>query len=255
MNIQFGSGVLFGIPTAGNTAVNPTPTRFGILQDCQVTFKGDLKKLYGQHQFAEATARGKVDVMVKGKIATLDPNMLNQLYFGQASATGVNRIIDGESHTPAASVAPTKATAGVLLTDYGVQNYDTGLNMVKVAAAPTVGEYSFTQATTGGTPTAAAYVFNAAETASKVLLSYLYPDATNGVTISLANQLQGYAPVIRGLLYSNFRGKYFGLELNACTMGQISIPSKQEDFWISDFDMDCNVDASGNLGSIYADTV
>lgn len=255
MNLQFGSGVLFGNPNAGNTAANPTPQRFGILQEVQVTFKGDLKKLYGQNQFPVAKARGKIDVTCKGKIATLDPTMLNQLYFGQSSSAGLMRITDLESHAPGATVTPTNAVAGSLITDYGVVNKDTGLNMVKVAATPAVGQYTFTQATTGGTPTAAEYGFNAAETASAVLLSYLYNDATKGVTIALNNQLMGYAPEFQALMYNNFRGKYFALQLNSCVMGSLGIPSKQEDFWICDIDFDASTDVSDTLGAIYADTI
>jgi hypothetical protein len=255
MNLQFGSGVLFGSPNAGNTAANPTPQRFGILQEVQVEFKGDLKKLYGQKQFPVAKARGKIDVTCKGKIATLDPTMLNQLYFGQTQSAGVMRIIDLESHAPAASVSPTHAVAGSLVTDYGVINKDTGLNMIKVASAPAVGQYSFVQATTGGSPTAAAYDFNAAETASAVLLSYLYADSANGVTIALNNQLMGYAPEFQAFMYNNFRNKYFGLQLNSCVMGSLGIPTKQEDFWICDIDFDASTDASDTLGAIYADTI
>ncbi|HVJ09266.1 MAG TPA: hypothetical protein VM554_12870 [Acidisarcina sp.] len=253
MNLQFGSGVLFGNPNAGNTATNPTPQRFGILQEVQVEFKADLKKLYGQNQFAAAKARGKIDVTCKGKIATLDPTMMNQLYFGLASAAGVQRIVDLESHVPAATIAPTKAVAGSLLTDYGVINKDTGLNMIRVATAPLVGQYTFVQATTGGTPTAASYTFNAAETASAVLLSYLYSDATNGVTINLTSQLMGYAPEFSALLYNVFRTKYFALQLNSCTMGSISIPTKQEDFWMADITFDASADVTGAVGAIYAD--
>lgn len=254
MNLQFGSGVLFGNPNAGNTAANPTPQRFGILQEVQVDFKGDLKKLYGQNQFAAAKARGKIDVTCKGKIATLDPTMINQLYFGLTSSAGVQRIADLESHAPAASVAPTHATAGSLITDFGVINKDTGLNMVKVTTTPALGQYTFTQATTGAEPISAAYGFNASETASAVLLSYLYADSTNGVTIALSSQLMGYAPEFQALLYNNFRNKYFALQLNSCTMGSLSIPSKQEDFWICDIDFDASADVTGSIGSIFADT-
>jgi hypothetical protein len=254
MNVQFGCGVVFGAPNAGNLAANPTPQRFGFLQDMSVEFKGDLKKLWGQNQFAGAKARGKIDVTGKGKMATLDPTMLNQLFFGQGQSTGVMRIIDLESHAPAASVAPTHAVAGSLVTDYGVINKDTGLNMIKVDATPAVGQYTFTQATSGGSPTAAEYGFNAAETASAVLLSYLYAD-TAGVTVELTNRLMGYAPEFQMFLYNNFRGKYFGLQLNSCVMGSFSIPTKQEDFWICDFDFDASTDASDSLGAIYADTL
>jgi hypothetical protein len=253
MNLQFGSGVLYGIPNAGNLATNPTPQKFGILQEMSIEFKGDLKKLFGQKQFPVAKARGKIDVTGKGKIATLDPNLLNQLYFAQAKTTGVQRISADESHAPAASVSPTHAAAGSPLTDYGVINKDTGLNMEKVASAPAVGQYTFTQATTGGSPTAATYVFNASETASAVLLSYLYADSSNGVTITLSNQLMGYAPEFRALLFNNFRNKYFGIELYSCVMGMVGIPTKQEDFWICDIDLDASTDATDTLGVIYAD--
>jgi hypothetical protein len=256
MNLQFGSGVLYGIPNAGNLAANPTPQKFGILQEFSLEFKGDLKKLFGQNQFPVAKARGKIDVTGKGKIATLDPNLLNQLYFGQTKSTGVQRIVPDESHAPSTSVAPSNATAavaGTVVTDYGVINKDTGLNMEKIASGtPAVGQYKFTPATTGGSPTAAAWVFNASETASAVLLTYLYPD-TSGVTITLSNRSMGYAPEFRALLTNNFRGKYFGVDLYSCVMGMVGIPTKQEDFWICDIDLDASTDATDTLGAIYAD--
>ncbi|MDP9039838.1 MAG: hypothetical protein M3O02_11300, partial [Acidobacteriota bacterium] len=162
MNLQFGSGVLYGIPNAGNTAVNPTPTKFGILQETSVEFKGELKKLFGQKQFAVATARGKVDVNGKMKIALLDPNGLNQLYFGQTATAGVKRLAADEVHTPSTSVAVTNVSTFAI--DYGVINNDTGLNMVHIATGtPTAGQY---------TQSAGTYVFAAGETASSVKISY-----------------------------------------------------------------------------------
>jgi len=52
--------VLYGIPNYGNLATNPTPLQFGLLQEVQLEFKGDLKRLYGTQQFALSIARGKV---------------------------------------------------------------------------------------------------------------------------------------------------------------------------------------------------
>jgi hypothetical protein len=244
MNLQFGSGVLYGIPNAGNLAANPTPTKFGILQEASVEFKADLKKLYGQKQFAVATARGKIDVTGKCKIALLDPNGLNQLYFGQTAATGLNRLVIDESHTPAVSVPVTGVST--FARDYGVINGDTGLNMKFIpTGTPVAGQY---------TQSAGTYVFASAETASTVRISYMETD-TAGATITINNQLMGYAPEFRALLANTFRGKYFALELNSCTMGQVSFPSKQDDFWIVDATFDANCDATDTLGSIYADTV
>lgn len=248
LNPQFGSGVFFGVPNAGNLATNPTPLQFGILQEVQIDFKADLKKLFGQNQFPVAKARGKIDVTAKGKIAALDPLFFSQLYFGQPTTTGVSRPAYNESHTRAASVTPTNITASI---DLGVINGTTGLPMTKVASAPAVGQYSFTPYSATG-PTDAAYTFNASETAVTVLLNYQWPDTT-GTTLEIQNQLMGYAPEFQALLYNDFRGSLFALQLNSCILGSLSIPTKNEDFWVSDFDLDASTDASGILGYIYSD--
>lgn len=118
MNIQFGSGVLFGLPNAGNLAPNPTPYKFGILQEASVEFKGDLKKLYGQSQFPVAKARGKIDVSCKAKIAAYDPNMLNQLYFGQAQASGITAMaVDEVGAVPGTPFSVTVAHSATFVTD------------------------------------------------------------------------------------------------------------------------------------------
>ena len=250
MNIQFGTGVLYGIPNAGNTAANPTPYKLGILQEVSVDFKADLKKLFGQSQFPVAKARGKIDVTAKGKFATLDPTLLNQLYFGQAQTTGMTIMAVDETGT-IGSGSPVVYTVQVtnsatFQTDYGVVNALTGAQFEKVDSAATTGQYSVD-------PTTGTYTFATADAGTGVLISYTYTSAMRGATITLTNQLMGYAPEFRAFLFNNFRAKLFGLELYSCTMGSISIPTKQEDFWISDIDFDAGVDASNTLGRIYAD--
>lgn len=246
MNIQFGSGVLFAKPTAGNLPTNPTPFKFGVLQECTVDFKGDLKKLFGQYQFAVATARGKLDVTVKGKLAVYDPNMLNQLYFAQTSTVGYNLIIDGEAHSVAGNTAT--VTNVPVVEDWGVQDANTGQDftlMPNAAAVTVAGEY-FPNLTTG------VYTFATADNNRAVKISYTY--AVNaGATIALANQLMGYAPEVTMLLYNKFRNKYFAIELNDVTLGSISAPTKLEDFWITDFDGSANADASNNIGKLMMD--
>jgi hypothetical protein len=250
MIYPFGSGVLFGIPNAGNLATLPNPTLLPVLQEVTVEFKSDLKKLYGQTQYPLAKARGKVDVTGKGKFVLSDPSILGQLYFGQDSVAGVERPVFNESHTTAASVAPTQATADKNL---GVINGDTGRQMQLITSgSPTIGQYKFTPYNSTG-PVPAAYIFHASETASKVLLSYSWPDASNGSSLTLSSQQMGYAPEVQMVLFNNFRNKLFSLQLNSCVFGSISIPTKQEDFWISDFDFDASVDAAGVLGIIQAD--
>jgi hypothetical protein len=249
MVIEFGSGVLFGKPIAGNLPTNPTPVRLGVLQECSISFKGDLKKLYGQYQFPVATARGKVDIDIKGKFAAFDPIAMNQLMFAQAQTAGITLIADSELHAIAATVTATNATNFVSPGgDFGVQNGTTGATMIKVASSPAVGQYSVVEST-------GVYSFNAADVTSgfPVLLSYLYTASTRGWTTLLTQQLMGYAPVVEMFFYGDFRGKYLACQLNNVTVGDISLPSKLEDFWMSDLSGSANADASNNVGYLYSD--
>lgn len=264
LNPQFGSGVLFGIPTAGNLATNPTPLQFGILQEVSLEIKGDLKKLYGMYQSAIATARGKIDVTAKGKLASLDLMLYSQLYFGQPTSVGVMRPAFNEPQAAASSVTPNNAAVGgdaIALTDMGViiasgGGFTPGLQMTAVpSGTPTTGEYKFVAPTVGSPGTPASYVFAAADVSAglNVLLSYRWNDATHGTTLHVTNQLMGFAPQIQALLYNDFRGAMFGCLLYNAVLGSISIPTKQEDFWVSDFDLDASCDVSGNLLDIISD--
>jgi hypothetical protein len=247
MNVQFGTGVLSAIPNAGNLAANPSPQNVGILQDAQIDFAGDIKELFGQSQMPVSTARGKLKVTGKAKLALLDPGMLNQIYFGQAQSTGVNRFVYNESHVFGSVISTVPVTnLATFNTDYGVIGGTTGRQFIKVlpAATPLPGQYK----NTGGT-----YTFAAAETELSVLISYTWTDVTTGTTITLNNQLMGYAPYCQMILYNGFRNELFAIEMFSCVLGKISLPTKQEDYWIMDIDWTCNVNAAGILGKIYAD--
>ena len=257
LNPQFGSGVLFGIPTAGNLAPNPTPMQFGILQEISLEIKGDLKKLYGMLQAPLAKARGKLDITAKGKLASLDPMFYSQLYFGQATAAGVNRPVFNEAQAASSSVTPNQIEAskdlGVIVVAGTGFSPGTQLTAYSGAYAPASGQYKFTPYDSVG-PVDASYEFNAADVSAglAVLLSYTWPD-TKGTTLHVANELMGYAPEFQALLYNDFRGSMFGVLLYSCVMGSLSIPTKQEDFWICDFDLDASCDVSGNLLDIISD--
>jgi hypothetical protein len=240
MVIEFGSGVLYGKPVLGNLPADPTPFKFGILQEVTVDFKGDLKKLYGQYQFAVATARGKLDVSIKGKLAVFDVSMINQLYFAQTETPGMNMIADSEPQT--VTTGAVTINNPPIITDWGVQDANTGYSFINVPSGPAVGQYSGPNLTTG------LYTFNTGDNGRAVKVSYTYA-VNNGATIVLASQLMGYAPELQMLLYNNFRNKYLSINLNDVTLGSISFPSKLEDFWISDFDGSANA-STGTLGSL-----
>lgn len=250
MNIQFGSGVLFAVPTAGNLATNPTPYKLGVLQEAQVAIKGDLKKLYGQKQFPVAKARGKIDVSVKAKLAALDPNMINQLFFAQTAAVGMTQIADDEAQAvPGTPYTVTVTNATTFVRDYGVRLASNGNQLTRVTTGPATGQYSVTESGANK----GKYVFAAADTLLNMLISYAYTQTTTGTTITLSNQLMGFAPEFCAFLYNTFRTKFFGLELYNCTASEIGIPTKQEDFWVVDINFDACTDATDTLGKLYAD--
>jgi hypothetical protein len=251
MNIQGGPGVLIATPNVGNLATVPSPYKFPVLQEWSVDFKGDLKKLYGAQQFSLDILRGKIDVTGKGKMIVPQPDFLGQTFFGLNASTGINRPVDGEQHAIAASVTPAQITAGASL---GVINASTGQQMEEVyTGTPTAGQFKFTPYASSG-PTDAAFVFAAADVtaAFPVILSYTWPD-TAGLTLQITNQPIGSAPQMAMALFNLYKGKNYALYLNAVVLGMFSIPSKQEDHWISDFDFAAQTDVSNVLGYIEAD--
>ena len=230
---------------------NPTPIRL-LLQEVTVEFKGDLKKLWTQSQLPIATARGKIDVTGKAKIVNMDPDPINQLFWAQNIAAGMTIPVDRElrmipTGSPFTITVTSSATFDV---DNGVQftnGSSSGALLINVPSAPATGQYSV-NTTTG------VYTFAAVDNSLGVAISYTYTNSTRGKTITLTNQLMGYAPQCRMDFWTNFRSKVLGIRLNACTVGQWTYPSKLEDFWVSDITFDANTDASDNLGRIFADT-
>ena len=222
------TGLLYATPNGGNLPTNPSPVSL-LLQEVTIDFKGDLKKLYTQYQFPIATARGKISVDGKAKIVNYDPYPINQLFWAQSVAAGIEIPINLEAQTiPAASpftaFVTNNATFGV---DHGV-TYTTGTTSgqmflnVSPAFPTTAGTYTVN--TTSGK-----YQFASVDNAVGVGISYTYTNATRGATIALTTQLMGYAPTCVVDVWANFRNKILGMRLNSVTFGSWTYPSKLED--------------------------
>ena len=110
---QFGSGTLWGVPVAGNTAANPTPAKFGTLQDVSLDISGDVKQLYGQKQFPEAVARGKCKITGKAKFAYINGKQMNDIFFGQTMGTGMKQVALDEAWTIPATCSSIRSSACV----------------------------------------------------------------------------------------------------------------------------------------------
>lgn len=233
----FGAGFLFGIPSGANT----TPVMFGAVQDTSVDFSFDLKQLYGQNQFALEQARGKGKIDIKSSVGRFDPNLFNQIYFGQTTTGGeVLSSISEAQAIPATPYTVTAANATTFKTDLGVYSTTLGRFLTRVASSPTTGQYAV-NASTG------VYTFAAADTGGNVKLNYTYSSASTGTTLAAANPTMGSSPIFSLQLVNSFKSKSISLTFNAVQSSKLSLPMKLDDFSLPALDMSAQDDGTGNV--------
>ena len=240
---QFGSGTLWGYPVGGNLAANPTPIKFGTLQDVSLEISGSLKELYGQNQYAEAVARGKCKIAGKAKFAQIVGKHVNDLFFGQTMTSGQKLTsLDEAQSVPASSPYTVAVTnSAQFVDDWGVRYSATGLPLVKVTSAPVQGQYSVS---------AGVYTFAAADAGAAVLISYRYTSAA-GVQLNIRQQLMGFAPTFQILLNEQYAGKQANLLLYSCVAEKLAWATKNEDFLVPEFDFEAFANAGGQVMDLY----
>jgi hypothetical protein len=243
---EFGSGTLWGFPVSGNTAPNPTPMKFGTLQDVSLDISGDVKQLYGQKQFPEAVARGKCKITGKSKFAAINGKMFNDLFFGQQMGTGmVKTSLDEAATIPA--VTPftiTVANSATFKQDWGVRFVNTGVPLTRVSSAPAQGQYSVN--------VSGVYTFASADQSAPILISYTFTQAAPGTQLNIVNQLMGFAPTIQVLLETVYNTNQFSVLLYSVVASKLSFSTKQEDFIIPEFDFEAFANAAGQVIDIYS---
>jgi len=243
---EFGAGTLWGFPVGGNTAANPTPMKFGTLQDVSLDISGDVKQLYGQKQFPEAVARGKCKITGKSKFAAINGKMLNDLFFGQTMGTGmITTALDEAASIPATPFQITVSHAANFKQDWGIRFVTTGLPLTRVVSGPTAGQYSVNTAT-------GVYTFAAADTGAAVLISYTWTNAAAGTQLNITNQLMGFAPTIQVLLENVYNGNQFNVLLYSVVASKLTFATKQEDFIIPEFDFEAFANAAGQVIDMYS---
>jgi hypothetical protein len=236
----FGVGFLFATPSG----TNPTPTRFGRLQDVQVDFSYDSKMLYGSNQYALENARGKAKIDLKASIGVVDPSLFNNVFFGLTTSTGETLNSVDEPQTPV-STSITVANAGTFSQDLGVYDTVTGLWMTRVASSPAAGQYAVN---TG----AGVYTINAAQENQLLKVSYTYASSSTGVSLSFTNQLMGASVIFSVQLVNKFRGadgvvRSLFLDFPAVQCPKLSMPLKLDDFTLPQLDMSAQDNGSGNV--------
>ncbi|MDG3442443.1 hypothetical protein [Nitrospirillum amazonense] len=237
---SFGAGSLFGTPVG---VANATPVQFGTLQSVSVDIDFTLKELYGQNQFPEVVARGQAKIQGKAKAGRIQGSVFNSLFFSGTSTTGQQLVALNEVAAVPASTpwTVTVANSTTFQADQGVVFAATGVPLVRVASAPTTGQYAVA---------AGVYTFAAADTGAGLLISYSYTSATGGTVTTISNQLQGVAPTFSMVLTTPFAGQTLTLSLNACTSSKLQLATKQGDFMQPEMDFMAYADASGTVGKI-----
>ena len=246
---NFGAGKLIAVPTQdalGNIILNPTPVLLGAMQDVQIDIGIDLKMLYGAQKYPLAVAQSKAKFEIKAKYADINGAVLGSLFFGKTATAGIQAAsIDQLITVPTTpfQVTPPVPGSGTFVSDLGVYNNVTGAQLKRVASAPITGQYAVSAV--------GLYTFAAADTGIVMRASYEYTaSSTTGQIFNISNDLMGYTPFFSILLQNTYQGKNTVIKVNQATSGKLSLPMKNEDFTISDFNAQAFSDAANNIGYI-----
>lgn len=245
MQNLFGSGIFWGTPTgdaSGNAISNPSPSQFGVGQDCSIDMSFDTKKLYGQQQFPVAIGRGKGSITGKSKFAQVNGLLVNSMFFGQTLTSGIiSDVYDTTGVTVALTVTPTVPNSGTWSADLGVRN-SLGQQLTRVASAPATGQYAVA---------AGVYTFASADVGTTVFINYQYTGtSTLAKSVAINNLPMGYSPTFRFDLYVPFQGKSLIFTFPNCTSSKLTVATKQDDFVIPEFDFDVFANAASLVGTV-----
>jgi hypothetical protein len=247
--IQFGSGKLIATPTNladGSAIANPTPVVLGIMQEVNLDLSVDLKTLYGSGMYPVAVGQGKAKIDLKAKYADISGGVLGSLFFGQGASAGIkDAVFDFAASVPGSStytITVVPPSSGSFVADLGVFDATTGAQLTRVASAPATGQY---------TVSAGVYTFASADASRAVLLNYEYSaTSTTAQYWNITNRQMGYTPSFSVLLKGDYDGKAIIAKFNRCVSGKLSLPFKNEDFAVPDFEASGFSDAAGNVGWI-----
>jgi hypothetical protein len=230
---SFGAGFLVGKALATTANPNPTPRKFGQLQEVSVDDSFEEKRLFGANSAPVRAFRGQRKIDLKAKSAKINANAFAEIYYAASVTAGAVLYTFNEMQTIPGSVAYTltalnAGAAGVnFIEDLGVEYAANGNPLKLVTSAPTVGQYSQALGT---------YTFAAADASAVVLLNYSYNSATVGYTISVPNLAQQEAPYFECILFNPTDGGY-GKRFFKVTSNKLNLQFKQGEIMIPEFDM------------------
>jgi hypothetical protein len=251
MRIQFGAGQIFMNPNGGNLPTNKTPQILATLQDFSLDISATIKDLRGQYQFPDDTAISDKKITWKSGSGRFDIDLFNNTFFGESaiSTGGAPQSVQEAHNIPATTPFTVTVTliADTPITDLGVQYSSTGQKFTKVAAGPTVGQYSFS---------AGVYTFAAADAGVAVLISYNYT-LTTGRILTVNQHTQGFGPALEifaSLPYQEITASVPNyVHLYSAKVTKLGIPLKRADYLICDLEGEAYANAAGAVADFYED--
>ncbi|MGH6878877.1 MAG: hypothetical protein ACREHV_16075 [Rhizomicrobium sp.] len=245
MQLNFGVGTAIGKRT---DIANAKPSFLGVLQDLEIDIAVTLKELTGAYKMPVDVAPSGMKVTGKCKFARIQGASVNNLLLGQTETdnAGIDMAVAESITVPASSpYTCTVANGTKYIEDLGVF-YASGAHLQPVAASPAPGQYIPGVAGTG------TLIFSAADAGAALVTYYSYT-ATSLVQLSLANQLMGTGPVFELQAKQDYflQGveKKLILKLNACRGSKWTLPFKNTDYTIQDFEFTAFADATNAWGT------
>lgn len=193
----------------GATITTGIPRRINQVQEFSLDIERSSKPAHGENWIQLAAAGGPGKISGKCKFLGLSAAPLNEHFFGLSGqpTTGQSLVaVDQSNAIPATPFTVTIAppNSGTFAADLGVRNKADGTVFVRVASAPTAGQYSVNEGT-------GVYTFASADNVSgiTVVIDYRYTVAASGAGISVTQQPIGAAPSYE----LTFRGLYLAKQI------------------------------------------
>src|ERR1043166_7266972 len=147
MELVFGCGSFWAVPSTdsnGVTITNPTPQKFGTMQDFTLNVEFTLKELTSRFQLPIAAARSAAKLSWTAKFAQINTGLYHSVFFGNTGqpTAGAFTAADTEAKTiPATPFGVATTNATTFIRDDGVRFSSNGNPLIAAVANPTTGQY------------------------------------------------------------------------------------------------------------------
>lgn len=233
----FGQGDIFTIP---NTK-NPTPIKVATPQSLDLSISGDVATVFGNQQFAKASAGTTKEVTGTITFGESQPEFISRYLLSGTKATGRHKQVE--------DIVDLTAIGEPATVSYVADNFNRNLGVVsrlgvkftRVDATPSVYEYSLNEET--GT-----YTFNSAQAGVEVSIRYDQFLESEGTRYIFKNTLMGSTPSFRLETTGLFEGKGYGFIFYNCRATSYSQSTTNDGFALPTLEFSASVDENDELG-------